>query len=59
MSQVSVRSWLPVLISLSSRLVIDFLRKGAVTSLAASELGFVGFLWILWLGECLECFMYV
>jgi len=30
-------------------LVIDFLRKGAMTSLTASELGFVGFLWILWL----------
>jgi hypothetical protein len=30
-------------------LVIDFLRKGAITSLTASELGFMGFLWILWL----------
>jgi hypothetical protein len=30
-------------------LVIDFLRKGAMTSLTASELGFMGFLWILWL----------
>lgn len=33
------------------RIVIDFLRKGAVTSLAATELGFMGFLWILWLGQ--------
>jgi len=30
-------------------LVIDHLRKGAMTSLTASELGFMGFLWILWL----------
>jgi hypothetical protein len=30
-------------------LVLDFVRKGAVTSLTASELGFIGFLWILWL----------
>ena len=37
---------------LSLRLVLDFLRKGAMTSLTASELGFIGFLWILWLGGC-------
>jgi hypothetical protein len=30
-------------------LVLDFIRKGGPTSLTASELGFVGFLWILWL----------
>jgi len=30
-------------------LVLDHLRKGAMTSLTASELGFMGFLWILWL----------
>ena len=37
---------------LSLRLVLDFLRKGAMTSLTATELGFMGFLWILWLGGC-------
>ena len=37
--------------SLFLRLVIDFLRKGAMTSLTASELGFMGFLWVLWLGQ--------
>jgi len=30
-------------------IVIDMLRKGAVTSLTATELGFVGFLWVIWL----------
>jgi len=30
-------------------IVIEYLRRGAVTSLVASELGYVGFLWILWL----------
>jgi hypothetical protein len=30
-------------------IVIDMLRKGAVTSLIATELGFVGFLWVIWL----------
>jgi hypothetical protein len=30
-------------------IIIDFLRKGAMTSLAAVELGFTGFLWVLWL----------
>ena len=25
-----------------------------MTSLTAVELGFVGFLWVLWLGECIE-----
>jgi hypothetical protein len=30
-------------------IVIDFLRKGAMTSFVATELGFMGFLWILWL----------
>jgi len=30
-------------------IVIDMLRKGAMTSLVATELGFTGFLWVLWL----------
>ena len=32
------------------------LRKGAMTSLVATELGFVGFLWVIWLGECFRVF---
>ena len=35
------------------------LRKGAMTSLVATELGFVGFLWVIWLGECFRAFWYV
>lgn len=35
---------------LSSRLVVDFMRKGSVISWVATELGWVGLLWVLWLG---------
>ena len=45
-----------MLIFLCSRIVIDMLRKGAVTSITATELGFVGFLWVVWLGESFRVF---
>jgi len=45
----SVATSVLTLVILVPVLVIDFLRKGAVTSLTATELGFVGFLWVLWL----------
>jgi len=30
-------------------MIIEFLRRGALTSLVATELGFIGVLWVLWL----------
>jgi len=36
-------------ISLLTMMVVDYMRKGAVTSMIAVELSWLGFLWILWL----------
>lgn len=53
-AKLGVATSVLTLVSLLPMLIIDFLRKGAPTSLVAVELVWLGFLWILWLATAAD-----
>jgi len=53
-AKLGVATAVLTLITIVPMAVIDFLRKGAATSFVVVELGWLGFLWILWLATAAD-----